>query len=163
MARKKARSRKVSVKRRKRAKVGAMPNLSNIALIVGGAVAANVVSKKLSQTSNSTVSKVAPFSGLILGILLPKFVKRSPMIEQISMGLIAGGGVAALGSDGLNVIGFMNNAIAYPGGYKMLPYSGVAGLAKGQGLSPGTHSNFSGSRQSQINTIAGVQDMAGIV
>lgn len=129
-----------------------------MALVVGGAVAANVIANKLSTSTNSTLAKVAPFIGLGAGIALPMFMK-SPSVASISLGLIAGGGVSALGANGLKVISGFENAIAYPGNMRSLPnmrkVAGIGAPAGRQGLQRGTHSNFSGSRQSQINTIAG--------
>lgn len=154
MAKRKKPVKRTKSRRRKMSGVGKL-DLTNIALVVGGAVASNILTNQLSKSSNTTLQKVAPFVGLGAGIVLPMFIK-SQTIAQLSLGLVAGGGVAALGQNGLKVIGFMDNAIAYPGGYKSLPYRQVAGLANGQGLAKGTHSNFSGSRQSQINTIAGL-------
>lgn len=156
--RKKATGRRKTSHRKRRARVGAI-DFQSIALTVGGAVAANVITNTLSKSSSSLAQKVAPFAGIGAGIVLPMFVK-GPVISQLSVGLIAGGGVAALGQNGLKVIGAFNNAIAYPGSMKNLPYGRpnmVAGIGQSaQGLTRGTHSNFSGSRRSQINTIAGV-------
>ena len=152
--RKKHTSRKRSPGKRKVSGVGKL-DLTNMALVIGGAVAANMLTNQLAKSTNSTLNKLAPFAGIGAGIVLP-MVMKSPTIAQLSLGLVAGGGVAALGQSGLKVIGFMDNAIAYPGGYTALPYKKVAGLAHGQGIEKGTHYNFSGSRQSQMNAIAGM-------
>ena len=152
---KKVTKRKTSRRRR----VSGLPGIdfTGIALAVGGAVAARVISNKLAASTNSMMQKAAPYSGLILGIVLPMVIK-SPMVKSLSIGLAAGGGVSALGPTGLKMISGFENAIAYPGdmSYKMLPYRKVAGIGNNQGLQKGTHSNFSGSRKSQINTIAGI-------
>ena len=159
MARRKKTVKRHSVKRRRSRAVGKI-DFTGIALTIGGAVAANIITNQLAKSNNSLMQKVAPFAGLGAGIVLPMFVKGDA-VKQLSVGLIAGGGVAALGSNGLKVIGFMNRSIAYPGGYSMpaLPRSAkglVSGFAPNQGVTRGTHSNFSGSRQSQMNTIAGI-------
>lgn len=142
--------------RRKGRKVGALKDLdlTKIALVVGGAVGANVLSQFLEKSDNSTLQKAAPFGALVAGVVLPMFVKGKT-VSDLSLGLLAVGGVNAINILNKSGVGFLNNAIAYPGGYTGLPYSQVAGLTT-QGEDRGTYSNFSGSRQSQINTIAGV-------
>jgi hypothetical protein len=126
-----------------------------IALVIAGAVGARILSTKLTASTNATMAKLAPYAGLGLGIVLP-MVSKNAMVKNLSLGLVAGGGVSML--TGLKVISGFENTISgrvgYP--YTMLPYRKVAGLgAPAQGYLP-TKSNFSGSRQSQMSVISGV-------
>lgn len=147
--------------RRKVSGIGDKLELMDMALAVGGAVAAKILNNKLAASTNATMQKAAPYSGLILGIVLPLVVKNNT-IEKLSIGLVAGGGVTALGSTGLKVISGFENTVAgigYPYYQQRIPFAKVAGVgatAGTQGLTKGTHSNFSGSRNSQMNTIAGI-------
>lgn len=142
--------------------VGAV-DVTGIALSIAGAVGAKIISTKLASGTGS-LAKMAPYAPLIIGIVLPMVVKNNPMVNQIAVGLVAGGGVAALGQNGLKIISGMEDSIAgyvgYPTAPQRLPYKRVAGVIAGapgeQGLPSGTRSNFSGSRLSQINTIAGI-------
>lgn len=157
MAKRKKKSFHRSRRRSRVAGIGKL-DITQMALVVGGAVAANVLANKLSTSTNSTLAKVAPFLGLGAGIALPMFIK-SPSVASISLGLVAGGGISALGANGLKVISGFENSIAYPGNMRSLPnmrrVAGIGVPAGSQGLQKGTYSNFSGSRQSQLNTIAG--------
>lgn len=150
-------------RRRRRSSVSGIQkiDITQLALIAGGAAAASILNKKLSQSENSTVVKLAPFAGIAGGVAMNMFIK-SPTMKAIGLGMVGGGSVTALGQDGLKIIGFMNNSIAriaYPGGYKNMSLPAVAGV--NQGITRGTRSNFSGSRQSQMNTIAGIVGCQG--
>lgn len=157
MAKRRKTARKKTYRRRRVGAINAGSiDTMGLALAVGGAVAARVLNNKLAASTNATMQKAAPYAGLLLGVVLP-MISKSPMVKGLSIGLAAGGGVTALGSTGLKMIsGFENAVVGYPG-YNQLPYRKVAGIgAPGQGIQKGTHSNFSGSRMSQMNTIAGI-------
>lgn len=158
--RKKAKRQKRTSTRRR--SVGKTPDIDimGMALIIAGAVGGKVLANKLEASTNAMFVKVAPFAPLILGIGLPMFIKNATL-DKLALGLVATGGLEALGSNGLKVISGME-VIGYPGEGLALPYrplAAVAGPSGAQGLDAGTHSNFSGSRMSQINTIAGVAGM----
>jgi len=136
-------------------------DVTGMALTVAGGVAAHILTNKLSSTTG-TLSKVAPYSALIAGVALPLLVKNNAMVNALSIGLVAGGGVAALGPNGLKIISGMESSIAgigYPAPRPQIPYRAVSGLSN-EGLVKGTRSNFSGSRMSQMHTIAGVSGCA---
>lgn len=144
----------------RRRRVGAIDtkiDFTQIGLVIAGAVGARILTTKLAASTNATMQKAAPYSGVILGIVLPMFIKNA-MVKNLSLGLAAGGGASALGPTGLKVISGFENSIGYPY-YAQLPNKAVAGIgntAGDAGLTKGTRSNFSGSRNSQINTIAGI-------
>lgn len=157
--------RRTHTRRRKVSGVGSI-DVTSLALTVAGGVAARILSNKLAS-STGTMGKIAPYAPVILGVILPMVIKNNPMVNGLSVGLVAGGGVTALGPTGLKIISGFENSIAGIG-YPMapqIPYRRVAGLVSGpaqsQGLTRGTRSNFSGSRKSQINTIAGVGNFDG--
>jgi len=151
--RKKTSARKRTYRRRRVSGIGAAPDITGLALIVGGAVAANVLSKKLAASTNTTFSKLAPFAPLALGIVLPMLVKNQ-MLNQISLGLAAGGGVTALGPGGLKIISGIQT-IGYP--YQnQLPYRKVGAVGPGGKVTNRGGANWSGSGLSQMNVIAGV-------
>src|SRR5574337_1117813 len=157
------RKRKIHHRRRRRVSgIGDNINFMEMGLVVAGGVASKILNNKLAASTNATMQKAAPYSGILLGIVLPMLVKRNDTIKNLSLGLVAGGGITALGATGLKVInGFENtvSGIGYPY-YQQVPFKQVAGIgntAGNQGLMKGTRSNFSGSRNSQINTIAGIQ------
>lgn len=129
-----------------------------IALTIGGAVAGRILSTKLAASTNTTMQKLAPYSAVALGIILP-MVTKAPMIKALSLGMVAGGGVVLLGPTGLKVISGMENSISrvgYP--YNVLPYKKVAGIENGEYVSK---SNFSGSGKNQTNVISGIQNPSG--
>ena len=126
-----------------------------IALTIGGAVLGRILSNKLAaSTTSPTMVKLAPYSGVILGIILPMVVKN-PMIKDLSLGLVAAGGVTLLGPTGLKVISGLENPIVgrigYP--YNQIPYGKVAGIVDGKYVSK---PNFSGSGQPQASVISGI-------
>lgn len=156
---KRRKARRKTITHRRRRTIGKRPmdfDVMGMALIVAGAIGGKILSNKLETSTNSLFVKIAPFTPLALGIALPMFIDND-MLKKISLGLVASGGLEAVGSNGLKIISGLE-VIGYPGGNMALPYNAaqVAGPAGPQGLAAGTHSNFSGSRQSQINTIAGV-------
>jgi hypothetical protein len=157
--RKKSTHKKKTYRRRRVSGINSNIDTMGLALAVGGAVAARILNNKLSASTNATAQKAAPYAGLILGIVLPMLVKN-PMVKGLSVGLAAGGGVTALGPTGLKMISGFDSSIAgigyptYAGYNNQLPYRKVAGIE--QGTQKGTRSNFSGSRMSQMNTIAGI-------
>lgn len=158
MARRKKAHRKHTTHRR-RSSIGKKPgelDIMGLALVVAGAIGGKMLASKLETSTNSMFVKVAPFAPLLLGIAIPMFVEN-PMLKQVSLGLVASGGIEALGANGLKVISGME-VIGYPGDMSLpyRPLAAVSGAAGDQGLAAGTRSNFSGSRMSQINTIAGV-------
>ena len=126
-----AKKRKASKKRHYR-RIGATKSkidLMEIGLAVGGAVAARILSNKLANSSNDTLKKFGIYVPLAAGVVLPMVVKN-PMIKSLSVGLVAQGGVEALGQNGLKVISGMDviSRVSYP---KQLPYRAVAGLPNG--------------------------------
>ena len=152
------------VHHKRRSKVGAIgkDGIMDMAIIVGGAVVAKVLSNKLATSTNATLLKFGAYVPLALGVVLPMVVKN-PMLAKISIGLIAGGGITALGSGGLKVISGFESSIGYPGrpNYDRARalVNGIGSPAGNQGLLKGTHSNFSGSRQSQIATIGAINSV----
>jgi hypothetical protein len=150
---KRKKARRTTTRRRRRVSGVGAPDITGLALIVGGAVAANVLSKKLAASTNTTFSKLAPFAPVALGIVLPMLVKNQ-MLKTISVGLVAGGGVTALGPTGLKVISGIQT-IGYP--YQnQLPYRKVGAVGPGGKVTNRTGANYSGSGLSQMNVIAGV-------
>ncbi len=127
-----------------------------IALTIGGAVAGRILTNKLAASTNATMIKLAPYSAVLLGVVLP-MVTKNAMLKSISLGLVAGGGVTLLGPTGLKVISGMENTIAglgYP--YNVIqPYKKVAGLTDAAGNYV-SKPNFSGSGKSQMNVISGI-------
>lgn len=158
MARKRKSTHKRKTTHHRRHRISGVANLdfTAIALVIGGAVAARILFNKLAASTNTTMQKLAPYSGVALGIVLP-MVTKNPMLKQISTGMIAGGGVTLLGPTGLKVIsGFENTVsghrVGYP--YAVLPYAKVAGIQQGENYV--TKSNFSGSGKNQLNVISGI-------
>lgn len=131
-------------------------DFSMLAFAAVGAVGARILTNKLTASTNTTMQKIAPFSGVILGIALPMVAGKNAMVKDISIGLVAGGAVSALGSSGLKVISGLENTIAggigYP--YNVLPYKKVSGIEDGGNYV--TKPNFSGSGKSQMNVISGI-------
>lgn len=132
-----------------------------VALTIGGAVLGRVLSNKLAASTNTTLVKLAPYSAVALGIILP-MVTKAPMLKALSMGLVAGGGVTMLGQTGLKVISGMestvNGAMGYP--YNAIPpYKKVAGIYNQEGKFV-NKANFSGSGLPQTNVISGVHTNA---
>ena len=130
-------------------------DMMGIALAVGGAVLANVAKTQLAKSTNTTAQKAAPYVGLIAGIVLPMVVKN-PMVKQVSIGLAAAGGVEALkaakvisGLDMDTITGSLNK-------YRSMPYRKAV-----NGVGQVSKSNFTGSRMSQMHTIAGMPDGGG--
>lgn len=123
-----------------------------IALTIGGAVAGRVLSNKLAASTNTTMQKLAPYSAVAIGIIIP-MVTKSPMLKALSVGMVAGGGVTLLGPTGLKVISGIEATVGYP--YAVLPpyQKRIAGMENGQYVSK---PNFSGSGKSQMNVISGV-------
>lgn len=139
--------------RRRRVSGIGSPDVTGMALIVGGALAANILTKKLAASTNQTFSKLAPFAPLALSIVLPMLVKNQ-MVKTLSVGLLAGGGVTALGPSGLKLISGIQT-IGYP--YQnQLPFKKVAGVGPGGQVTNRTGVNWSGSQLSQPSVIGGV-------
>lgn len=154
--RRKAHKKSTTHRRRRISGVGKM-DFTAIALTIGGAVAARILTTKLAASTNTTFSKLAPYSGVAIGIILP-MVSKNAMLKAISTGMIAGGGVELLGPSGLKVIsGFENTVsgrVGYP--YNVLPYRAkVAGIIDEAGDYQ-SKANFSGSGKSQFNVISGI-------
>lgn len=161
MARKKRTTKRKTTHRRSR-RVSGIKDLDfmQIALIAGGAVLARVAVNKLTTSTNTTMQKLAPYSGIIAGLALP-MISKSPMVKGISMGLIGGGAISALGPTGLKVISGFENTIAGRVGYppNVIPYRQINGIMEdGKFVSK---PNFSGSGKSQMNVISGIAHMAG--
>lgn len=136
-------------------------DFTQIALVIAGGVGARILFNKLTASTNTTMSKLAPYSGVILGVVLPMFVK-SPMVKAISLGLVAGGGVNML--VGMKVISGMENpvmgsAMPYRAGlgypYNAIPMKKVSGVIDGKYVSK---PNWSGSGKQQANVISGMGD-----
>jgi hypothetical protein len=126
-----------------------------VALTIGGAVAGRILANKLATSTNATMVKLAPYSAVALGIILP-MVTKNAMLKSLSIGLIAGGGVTLLGPTGLKVISGMANTISrvgYP--YNALPYKKVAGIETSNGDWV-SKPNFSGSGMKQASVISGI-------
>jgi hypothetical protein len=148
----KKRKTKTTRRRRRVSGIGQDLDLQALGLAVGGAVLSNVLATNFAKSTNTTMQKAGPYAGLIAGVVLPLIVKN-PMVKQLSLGLVAGGGVSALkaakvisGLDMNTINGSLNK-------YRSLPYrKAVAGIGLGQP----SKSNFSGSRLSQMHTIAGM-------
>lgn len=164
MAKRKKSSHRKTHRRRRVGAINMGFDIEGMGLAIGGAVAARILTTKLAASTNATMQKAAPYSGLILGLVLPMLIKNN-LVKQLSLGLIAGGGVSALGSTGLKVISGFENSISgvgYPYYYNRGQIAarplvnGIGNSAGNQGLMKGTRSNFSGSRNSQMNTIAGI-------
>lgn len=144
MAKRKA---KKTVRRRSYRRVGAAKagvDLTGIALAVGGAVAARVLASKMSTSSNPTFQKFGVYLPLVAGVVLP-MVSNSPMIKGLAVGMVAAGGVEALGQNGVKLISGMP-VIANVYQPRQLPYKAVAGL-------PGNEIQQSGG---SMQTIAGI-------
>jgi hypothetical protein len=161
MARKKRTTKRKSSHRRKRS-VGGINDMDvmQIALIAGGAVLSRIMVNKLTTSTNTTMQKIAPYSGLLAGLVLP-MVTKNDMIKGISLGLVGGGAVSALGPTGLKVISGFENTIAGRVGYppNIIPYRQINGIMDdGRYVSK---PNFSGSGKSQMNVISGIAHMAG--
>lgn len=147
----KGKKQKKTTRRRRRVSgIGQDLDLQALGLAVGGAVLSNVLATNFAKSTNTTMQKAGPYAGLIAGVVLPLLVKN-PMVKQISLGLVAGGGVSALkaakvisGLDMSTINGSLNQ-------YRSLPYrKAVAGIGQP------SKSNFTGSRLSQMHTIAGM-------
>lgn len=92
-----AKKKKKSTTRRRRRVSGVSSKIDFQALglaVAGGALAVKL-SAMMAKSSNTMIQKAAPFAALGAGIVLPMFVKE-PLIKQLSLGLVAGGGVEAL-------------------------------------------------------------------
>jgi len=151
----KRKGKKTTRRRRRVSGIGQQLDLQALGLAIGGAVLANVAKTQLAKSTNTTMQKAAPYAGLIAGIVLPMIIKN-PMVKQASLGMVAFGGVEALkaakvisGLDMNTINGTLNK-------YRSLPYrKAVAGVGDV------TKSNFTGSRMSQMHTIAGVNGGGG--
>jgi hypothetical protein len=153
MAKRRKRTTTKRTYRRRRVSGVQSPDITGLALTVGGALAATIISKKLAASTNATFSKLAPFAPLALGIVLPMLVKNQ-MLKTLSIGLVAGGGVTALGPTGLKIVSGIQT-IGYP--YQnQLPYKKVAGVGPGGTVTNRTGVNWSGSMLSQPQVIGGV-------
>lgn len=152
---------------RRRGRVSGIKDVdfTSIGLVVAGAVAGRILYNKLSTSTNATMVKLAPYAGLLAGIVLPMVTKEA-MMKALSMGLVASGGVNML--VGLKVITGIENTVGnhmmhrvgYP--YNVVPYQRrVAGIVNQQNQFV-NKANFSGSGKSQMNVIGGVPGtMAG--
>jgi hypothetical protein len=133
-------------------------DITQIALVVGGAIAGRILNNKLAASTNTTFSKLAPYSSMIAGIVIP-MVSKQPMMKALSMGLIAVGGVNVLVS--MHVISGIETTVAgmpyragvgYP--YNAIPYQKkLAGMVDGNYVSK---PNWSGSGKSQANVIGSI-------
>lgn len=149
MAKKKRSTRRRTYRRR----IGAKKNgfdVNSAALAVAGAIAAKIIAGKLSTSTNPTFQKFGPYVPLAAGIILPMVVKN-PMVASISIGLIAEGGVAAVGPKGLKLISGLDviSKVGYNSAKKMLPYKAVAGLPAF------SNANKSPLRQPGLDVISG--------
>lgn len=122
-----------------------------VALTIGGAVAGRIVANKLAASTNTTMQKLAPYSAVAIGILIP-MISKSAMLKALGVGMVAGGGVTLLGPTGLKVISGIEATVGYP--YNVLPYQRkIAGMVDNQYVSK---PNFSGSGKNQVNVISGI-------
>jgi hypothetical protein len=143
MARKR---KKHTTRRRKRSGMGAVgTSATTILSVVAGAVAGKFIQSRLSSKVNP---KILAGGQIVAGIFLPKLVKNEFM-KGVGVGMIANGGVTALGEFGvLAGIGADDMSVEYIGGSE-----DIATIAGDDEI------GYDGS--DSIQTIAGVDDEIG--
>lgn len=145
MARGRKSKKKPTRRRSRRGRVSGVGtvDLKSAALVVAGAFAANKLKGILSKnTTNTTMTNLAPFAGLAVGIVLPMVVKGNPLVSALATGMVAAGGIDALRKVAPNLISgvpvIAGQYSAYSG--NRLPRPAVNGL----GYSPLDNSAYQG-------------------
>jgi hypothetical protein len=151
MARKKKYTKSTRHRRRRLSGIGQSLDFTGMALAVGGAIVANGLKGMLTKSTNATANKAAPYAGVIAGVLVQLLVKN-PMAKAASIGMIAASGLDAAKASGIISGLDMNTIHGSLNQYRQLPYrKAMNGIGDGP-----TKSNFTGSRLSQMHTIAGL-------
>jgi hypothetical protein len=129
-------------------------DLKAVGLAVAGAVIGNKITAML-KTKTGTLATVAPYSGLILGIVLP-MVSKSQLVKQVSLGLMVNGSVDALKQLAPNLIS---------GPYRLPVVAGnVSRRINGGAYAPNMVGNggYSPSRNSAVTDTMKIISGAGI-
>jgi hypothetical protein len=159
---------KPATRRRKRVTgIGKNIPVQKYALGIVGAAIAIKGSEMMAKSTNTMISKAAPYAPAIVGIALPMLVKDQ-MVADVSAGLVIGGSIPVLKE--LKILsGFssVRTIQGSPKGYMRLPdrrssAASVNGTGqRGVNSAYTTKSNFSGSRMSQMNVISGAMSGGG--
>jgi len=130
-------------------------DLMSIGLAVAGAVVAAKLTAKLKLSTNTTMSNLAPYAALVIGIGLPMVIKN-PTAAKIALGLSIGGAIEALrklapgivsGPYQLPVIGNMSNSLTR----RRLMSGGAMSQNSVAGYSPARNSAY----QDNMSVISG--------
>jgi hypothetical protein len=131
--RKKVTSKKLTIKRRRRSRMGAISSDTKSLLMqtlggVAGAVVGSYVGKAVSDMASKNSTSLAEYAPYIdggvqvaIGIFLPKLIKQqNPLIKGVQMGMMINGGLTIVKATGaLDALG------AIPSGYNVPMVSGA--------------------------------------
>lgn len=92
---------------RRRRRVGASPriNIQSTAIKIGGAILASKLQGMLSKDPTKTMLvNIAPFVGIVGGVVLPMFVKNQ-IVRDLADGMLIQGGISALKKVAPGIVG----------------------------------------------------------
>lgn len=146
MAKRKKTTKRTTTRRRRR-----VSGIGKIDFVqIGGLVAGAVASKFLDKLPGlSTMDgKIKGAAKIAAGIFLPKIAGNSPMAQAVGLGMVTGGGLQLVGSEGLNLV----SGIGETDEVLTLDVSSVSGI--GENLD--TLSGYEGSND--VSLVAGMDD-----